>query len=79
MGEAEKRLAASEPIRKDIERLKGEILQHASLSGLTWERGIGTTHLRGCLQGLRALINDQPGTKVILEGLIIRCFSVYSR
>lgn len=68
MGEAEKRLAVSEPIRQDIVNLKAGLIQELGLTKLTWQRGLGTTHLRGCLQGLRSLMMHHQEVKDILKG-----------
>ena len=68
MGDAEKKLATSEPIRKDIVRLRSQIEERMSLSKLSWQRGLGTTHLRGCLQGLLSLFNHHPDLAFILQG-----------
>ncbi|XP_076059022.1 T-cell activation inhibitor, mitochondrial isoform X2 [Oratosquilla oratoria] len=67
MGDAEKRLAQSEPIRKDIVRLSKALQESLQLSSLTWERGLGTTHLRGCLQGLTALAKHHPSIRELLR------------
>lgn len=68
MGEAEKRLAMSEPIRKDIASLQQQLVEELGLTKLTWQRGLGTTHLRGCLQGLRSLMAHHHEVKDILRG-----------
>ncbi|RXG62115.1 T-cell activation inhibitor, mitochondrial [Armadillidium vulgare] len=68
MGEAEKRLATSEPIRNDILRLQEDIISKLNIDGITWQRGIGTTHLRGCMQGLKALAESHPKIENILKG-----------
>ncbi|XP_042232741.1 T-cell activation inhibitor, mitochondrial-like isoform X2 [Homarus americanus] len=68
MGEAERRLAVSEPIRQDIVRLRHSLIEELNLSQLSWQRGLGTTHLRGCLQGLKALTMHHQEIKEILQG-----------
>ena len=68
MGEAEKRLAVSEPIRQDIVSLQAGLVEELGLTRLTWQRGLGTTHLRGCLQGLRSLMMHHHEVKDILKG-----------
>lgn len=69
MGEAERRLSVSKPIRQDIVRLRLSLIEDLQLTELTWERGLGTTHLRGCMQGLTALTAHHQEIKEILEGL----------
>ncbi|XP_027235213.1 T-cell activation inhibitor, mitochondrial [Penaeus vannamei] len=71
MGEAERRLSVSKPIRQDIVRLRQSLIEDLKLTELTWERGLGTTHLRGCMQGLMALIAHHQEIKAILEGRAI--------
>lgn len=68
MGEAEKRLAVSEPVRKDIANLQKQLVEELGLTKLTWQRGLGTTHLRGCLQGLRSLMMHHHEVKDIIRG-----------
>nr|XP_053631236.1 T-cell activation inhibitor, mitochondrial-like isoform X2 [Cherax quadricarinatus] len=68
MGEAERRLAVSEPIRQDIVRLRSWLIDELNLTKLSWQRGLGTTHLRGCLQGLTALTTHHQEIKEILQG-----------
>lgn len=68
MGEAERRLAVSEPIRQDIVNLQSQLVEELGLTHLTWQRGLGTTHLRGCLQGLRSLMMHHQEVKHILKG-----------
>lgn len=68
MGEAEKRLAMSEPVRKDITNLQKQLVEELGLTKLTWQRGLGTTHLRGCLQGLRSLMMHHHEVKDIIRG-----------
>lgn len=76
MGEAEKRLAVSEPIRQDIVSLQAWLVEELGLTQLTWQRGLGTTHLRGCLQGLRSLMMHHQEVKHILKGkdVVTDCF-----
>ncbi|KAK3885945.1 hypothetical protein Pcinc_009878 [Petrolisthes cinctipes] len=71
MGEAERRLAGSEPIRRDICRIRDSLVSELFLTQLTWQRGLGTTHLRGCLQGLNALTNHHQEINPLLEGRAI--------
>ncbi|XP_071518626.1 T-cell activation inhibitor, mitochondrial-like isoform X2 [Panulirus ornatus] len=71
MGEAERRLAVSEPIRQDIVRLRLWLMEELSLHQLSWQRGLGTTHLRGCLQGLTALTTHHKEIKQVLKGRTI--------
>lgn len=71
MGEAERRLAVSEPIRQDIVNLQAGLIEELGLTKLTWQRGLGTTHLRGCLQGLRSLMMHHQEVKDILKGRAI--------
>lgn len=75
MGEAEKRLAVSEPVRRDIENLQKQLVEELGLTNLTWQRGLGTTHLRGCLQGLRSLMAHHHEVKDIIRGeqMVLHC------
>ncbi|XP_064082355.1 T-cell activation inhibitor, mitochondrial-like isoform X2 [Macrobrachium nipponense] len=68
MGEAERRLAASEPIREDIVKLRERLVTELQLARLTWVRDLSTTHLRGCLQGLTNLTVHHPEIKDVLQG-----------
>ena len=68
MGKAERRQESSEPIRQDIVRLKAQIEEKLSLSCLSWQRGLGTTHLRGSMQGLLSMTNQHPNIANILRG-----------
>ncbi|XP_045596194.1 T-cell activation inhibitor, mitochondrial-like [Procambarus clarkii] len=71
MGEAERRLAVSEPVRQDIIRLRLWLIEELNLTRLSWQRGLGLTHLRGCLQGLIALTTHHQEIKDVLQGRAI--------
>ena len=76
MGEAEKKLNKSQPRRDDINRLVEELKTTIDISNISWVRGMGTTHLRSCLQCLKALVGDHPQIKSILEG-DFSCYFAY--
>lgn len=66
--EAENRSRACQPVRDEISRLQEILCQSLHLESLKWACGWGTSHFRGCLHSLQALVTHHPEEMKALEG-----------
>ena len=66
--EAQSRMAKSEPVRLQTERLQDEICRELSLVDIEWDCGWDTAHKIGVLAAFNNLIHQHGDIKSILQG-----------